>query len=80
MVRRHSVRRSARTIAPSVDALLKNTAQATLLERNRLLARSIRYRSAYLDPLNHIQIELLKRHRAGETSRCSEVFIGQSTE
>ena len=51
----------------TIDALLKITAQATLLERNRLLARSIRYRSAYLDPLNHIQIELLKRHRAGDT-------------
>jgi phosphoenolpyruvate carboxylase len=49
----------------TLDALLKITAQATLLERNPLLKRSIRYRSAYLDPLNHIQIELLKRHRAG---------------
>jgi phosphoenolpyruvate carboxylase len=51
----------------TIDALLKITAQATLLERNPVLARSIRYRSAYLDPLNHIQIELLKRHRAGDT-------------
>src|SRR5262249_55082127 len=52
----------------TIDALLKITAQATLLERNPGLARSIRYRSAYLDPLNHIQIELLKRHhRAGAT-------------
>ena len=30
------------------------------------LARSIRDRSAYLDPLNHVQIELLRRHRAGD--------------
>jgi phosphoenolpyruvate carboxylase len=51
----------------TIDALLKITAQATLLERNPLLARSIRNRSAYLDPLNHTQIELLKRHRAGNT-------------
>jgi phosphoenolpyruvate carboxylase len=49
----------------TIDALLTITGQATLLERNPLLARSIRYRSAYLDPLNHVQIELLKRHRAG---------------
>jgi Phosphoenolpyruvate carboxylase len=32
-----------------------------------LLARSIKNRFPYLDPLNHIQIELLKRHRAGDT-------------
>jgi phosphoenolpyruvate carboxylase len=50
----------------TIDALLKITAQATILERNPLLARSIRYRFPYLDPLNHIQIELLKRHRAGD--------------
>ena len=30
-------------------------------------ARSIRNRFPYLDPLNHTQIELLKRYRAGET-------------
>jgi phosphoenolpyruvate carboxylase len=51
----------------TMEALLKVTQQATLLERNPLLARSIRYRFPYLDPLNHIQIELLKRHRAGDT-------------
>jgi phosphoenolpyruvate carboxylase len=34
------------------------------LEDNPLLDRSIRNRFPYLDPLNHIQIELLKQHRA----------------
>ena len=34
---------------------------------NPLLARSIRNRFPYIDPLNHIQIELLQRHRAGAT-------------
>ena len=41
--------------------------QDILLEKNPLLARSIRNRFPYLDPLNHLQIELLKRHRAGDT-------------
>jgi phosphoenolpyruvate carboxylase len=50
----------------SVDALLAITGQKALLERNPLLARSIRNRFPYLDPLNHVQIELLKRHRAGD--------------
>jgi phosphoenolpyruvate carboxylase len=47
----------------SVEALLTITGQETLLERNPLLARSIRNRFPYLDPLNHVQVELLKRHR-----------------
>jgi phosphoenolpyruvate carboxylase len=40
--------------------------QNNLLEGNPLLARSIRNRFPYLDPLNHMQIELLKRYRAGD--------------
>ncbi|MGB9989165.1 phosphoenolpyruvate carboxylase [Pseudoduganella rhizocola] len=34
------------------------------LAGNPLLARSITNRFAYLDPLNHLQVELIKRHRA----------------
>ena len=52
----------------TVDALLAITGQKALLDRNPLLARSIRNRFPYLDPLNHVQIELLKRHRAGDKS------------
>ena len=51
----------------SIDALLEIMGQRVLLERNPLLARSIRNRFPYLDPLNHVQVELLKRHRAGDT-------------
>jgi phosphoenolpyruvate carboxylase len=51
----------------SIAALLEITGQAELLDGNPLLKRSIRNRFPYLDPLNHIQIELLRRHRAGET-------------
>jgi phosphoenolpyruvate carboxylase len=43
------------------------TRQAALLEDNPTLARSIRNRFPYLDPLNHLQIELLRRYRAGAT-------------
>jgi len=49
-----------------VDALPTIMGQQTLLESNPLLARSIRNRFPYLDPLNHMQIELLKRYRAGD--------------
>jgi phosphoenolpyruvate carboxylase len=51
----------------TVDALLRIMGQESLLQSNPLLARSIRNRFPYLDPLNHMQIELLKRYRAGDT-------------
>src|SRR5690606_20335998 len=51
----------------SIAALLEITGQQALLDSNPLLARSIRNRFPYLDPLNHLQIELLERHRTGET-------------
>jgi phosphoenolpyruvate carboxylase len=51
----------------SIRLLLAITRQQALLDRNPLLARSIRNRFPYLDPLNHVQIELLKRHRSGDS-------------
>jgi phosphoenolpyruvate carboxylase len=51
----------------SIAAALAITGEKELLDLNPLLKRSIRNRFPYLDPLNHIQIELLRRHRAGET-------------
>jgi phosphoenolpyruvate carboxylase len=52
----------------AVQAVLLITQQSTLLESNPLLARSIRNRFPYIDPLHHIQIELLRRLRAGDDS------------
>jgi phosphoenolpyruvate carboxylase len=43
------------------------TGRDTLLADNPALARSIRDRLPYLDPLNHLQVELLGRHRSGKT-------------
>ena len=40
------------------------TERTELLADNPTLARSIRNRFPYLDPLNHLQVELLRRHRA----------------
>ncbi|MEI8162467.1 MAG: phosphoenolpyruvate carboxylase [Betaproteobacteria bacterium] len=51
----------------AIDALLAINGQGQLLDGNPLLQRSIRNRFPYLDPLNHIQVELLRRHRVGET-------------
>jgi phosphoenolpyruvate carboxylase len=51
----------------SIDTLLQITGQSRLLEGNPLLERSIRNRFPYIDPLNHVQVELLKEHRAQNT-------------
>jgi phosphoenolpyruvate carboxylase len=50
----------------TVHNLLAITGDKDLLQANPLLARSIRNRFPYLDPLNHIQVELLRRYRAGD--------------
>ncbi|MDO8932474.1 MAG: phosphoenolpyruvate carboxylase [Rhodocyclaceae bacterium] len=50
----------------AIAALLEITGQRELLDGNPLLKRSIRNRFPYLDPLNHLQIELLRRYRAGD--------------
>jgi phosphoenolpyruvate carboxylase len=51
----------------SIDALLAILGQKALLERNPALARTIRNRFPYVDPLNYVQLELLKRYRNGDT-------------
>jgi phosphoenolpyruvate carboxylase len=51
----------------TVRALLAVSGQQTLLDDNPTLARSIRNRFPYLDPLNHLQVELLRRYRAGQS-------------
>jgi phosphoenolpyruvate carboxylase len=48
----------------SIETLLEIMGQDRLLQGNPLLERSIRNRFPYLDPLNHVQVELLKAHRA----------------
>ena len=47
----------------TVDTLLAILGHERLLQDNPLLERSIRNRFPYLDPLNHLQIELLRQHR-----------------
>lgn len=45
--------------------LLAIEEQQDFLADNPLLKRSIRNRFPYMDPLNHLQVELLRRHRSG---------------
>ena len=52
----------------TVGALLAITGQSRLLDGNPALAAVIRARLPYIDPLNHLQIELIRRRRAGDDS------------
>ncbi|HEX2541097.1 MAG TPA: phosphoenolpyruvate carboxylase [Caldimonas sp.] len=46
------------------DALALITGEKDRLASNPALARSIEHRFPYLDPLNHLQVELIRRYRA----------------
>jgi len=48
----------------TADALTLITGEAERLASNPSLARSIEHRFPYLDPLNHLQVELMRRYRA----------------
>ncbi|XEU92728.1 phosphoenolpyruvate carboxylase [Tistrella mobilis] len=61
----------------SEAALLAITGQTMVLERTPQLARSIRDRFPYLDPLNHVQVEMLRQHRseAGSDRHLSGIHL-----
>ena len=50
----------------TVAALKAVLAQKELLESNRVLANSIKLRNPYVDPMHLIQVDMLRRKRAGE--------------
>ncbi len=50
----------------TVGALALITGEKHLLADNASLQRSIRHRFPYIDPLNHLQVELIRRYRAGQ--------------
>ena len=49
-------------------SILAITGQSELLQNNQVLARSIRLRNPYVDPISLIQVDLLRRKRAGDDS------------
>ncbi len=50
--------------ASTIDAIFEITETDRLLAGNPLLARSIENRFPYIDPLNHLQVDLLRQQRA----------------
>jgi phosphoenolpyruvate carboxylase len=63
-LRERIFKRIAGEHAATLAMLEQVTGAHTRLAGNPLLARSIQNRFAYLDPLNHLQVELIRRHRA----------------
>ncbi|MGZ5846242.1 MAG: phosphoenolpyruvate carboxylase, partial [Ramlibacter sp.] len=51
----------------TVEALFLITGERQRLAGNPALERSIRYRFPYIDPLHHLQVELVRRYRAGKS-------------
>ena len=70
-------------IFSAIDAEWHRTAEALTLitgDRQRLagnsaLQRSIRHRFPYIDPLHHLQVELVRRYRAGQTDQRVQTGI-----
>src|SRR5437868_1893598 len=56
--------------------LLEITGQSQLLQNNPILARSIRLRNPYVDPMSIVQAELLRRKRVGEKSEELDYVLG----
>jgi phosphoenolpyruvate carboxylase len=50
----------------TAEALTRITGEKQRLAANTALARSIRHRFPYIDPLHHLQVELVRRWRAGQ--------------
>jgi phosphoenolpyruvate carboxylase len=63
----------------SVRMLLQITGDDHLLADNPALARSIRNRFPYLEPLHHLQVEMLRRRRGGDDDelvrRCIQLSV-----
>jgi phosphoenolpyruvate carboxylase len=52
----------------TVDTVLEVVEARRLLDRQPQIQRSVQLRNPYVDPMNAIQVELLRRHRGGDES------------
>ena len=72
---REVVARIAAEHAHTVEQMLSITGDTVLLADNPALARSIRNRFGYLDPLNHLQIGFLRRYRNGKDDQTTAELV-----
>jgi phosphoenolpyruvate carboxylase len=62
----------------TAQALALITREKQRLAKNPALQRSIRHRFPYIDPLHHLQVELVRRYRAGQTDSRVQTGIHMS--
>jgi phosphoenolpyruvate carboxylase len=53
-------------------AILAITGQKQILAREPVLLKSVELRNPYIDPLNYIQVEMMRRLRAGHLSKADD--------
>jgi phosphoenolpyruvate carboxylase len=67
--------------ARTVKGVLAVTGHATLMDGEPVIQRSVQLRNPYVDPLNYLQIEMLRRLRAlsdqdsAEAETCREIIV-----
>ena len=59
----------------TAEALTLITGDKQRLTGNSALQRSIRHRFPYIDPLHHLQVELIRRYREGQTDQRVQTGI-----
>jgi len=59
----------------TADALALITGEKQRLAGNAALQRSIRHRFPYIDPLHHLQVELVRRYREGQADQRVQTGI-----
>jgi phosphoenolpyruvate carboxylase len=63
------------------DAILETAGHAALMDADPVIQRSVQLRNPYVDPLNYLQVEMLRRLRAladpdgPQAERCREVIV-----
>jgi len=58
----------------TVAAVLEIVEAGELLDRHPVVQRSVRLRNPYVDPMNAIQVELLRRYRAGDETALAPLL------
>jgi phosphoenolpyruvate carboxylase len=70
-----------REYARTRETILDTTGHAELMDTDPVIQRSVQLRNPYVDPLNYLQVEMLRRLRAlddpegPEAERCREVIV-----